>query len=363
MKIGIVGGGVFGLSAAWELAKNGHQVDLFERDLIPAPRAAGTDISKAIRLEYGDRCRQYSNLVGRAFDAWRKVEQSSGRRFFQQTGVLALATRFTPGEFEHDSYTTLSEMGFTLEIVAPKEGRKRWPMFAWDLLECAVANPLGGWLASSLAVEALADCARHQGAEILEECPVSKVGSGWLEAGERRFYDVVIVSAGAWIGRLLPELAGQVRVTRQRITFYRPNSKSFACPVWIHDPARSGWYGFPMNSEGIVKVALHTRSEEVDPDESREIDQAFLEESRNFVQRWLPGLDPATPVTGRCCFYTNSESGDFVIDRLDDQLWVAGCGSGHAFKFGPVLGELLVEALESGTTVFPFGAQSKGQTW
>ena len=65
------------------------------------------------------------------------------------------------------------------------------------------------------------------------------------------------------------------------------------------------------------------------------------------MTRWarlLPSLDPE-PVATERCVYDNSIDADFVLDRVGRV--VVGCGtSGHAFKFGPLLGELLADLAE-----------------
>ena len=59
------------------------------------------------------------------------------------------------------------------------------------------------------------------------------------------------------------------------------------------------------------------------------------------ARRLLPALDPE-PVATERCIYDNSADTDFVVDRVGDV--VVGCGtSGHGFKFGPLLGELLAD--------------------
>ena len=62
------------------------------------------------------------------------------------------------------------------------------------------------------------------------------------------------------------------------------------------------------------------------------------------VHRLLPSLDPE-PVETERCVYDNSADTDFVIARTGNI--VVGCGtSGHGFKFGPLLGELLADLAE-----------------
>ncbi len=75
-------------------------------------------------------------------------------------------------------------------------------------------------------------------------------------------------------------------------------------------------------------------------------DPALLEVLTDAVRRLLPGLDPE-PVATERCVYDNSVDSDFVLDRVGNV--VVGCGtSGHGFKFGPLLGELLAD-LADGT--------------
>lgn len=363
MKIGIVGGGIFGVSTAWEAAKRGYQVELFERDELPSPRAASCDISKAIRLEYGQLTHLYAPLVERSFPLWRQAEELSGESFFHNTGVLALARDFSEGSFEHESWKQLREMGHESRILEPKEGRELFPQFHWDKLQVGTYNLQGGWLSAALATRSVARCAELAGARIFSKTKVDEVTEEGLRVeGENRSFDYVVVAAGAWASKLLPAFAKQIRVSRQRMTFYRPK-EGFEVPVWIHDPAESGWYGFPRNSDGIVKVALHQRSETVDPEESREIDEAFLVRSRDFVRSLLPGLDPDSLDGGQCCFYTNSPSGDLVVEKVRDGLYLAGLGSGHAFKFGPVLGQLVMDEIEQGEAGFTIKQASDEKTW
>ena len=73
-------------------------------------------------------------------------------------------------------------------------------------------------------------------------------------------------------------------------------------------------------------------------------DPALLAPLSTRSPRLLPSLDPR-PVATERCVYDNSSDADFVLDRVGRV--VVGCGtSGHAFKFGPLLGELLADLAE-----------------
>ncbi len=366
MRIAIVGAGVFGLASAWELCRREHQVHLFERSTIPAPDASSTDISKTIRLEYGAATERYAPLVTRAFERWREAERLTGDRVLHQTGVLFLVRRYRDGEFEFESHRQLVQMGHAVEVYSAAEAARRWPVFNWDGLEAGVFNPLGGWLASGKALTTLARCVRAVGGQIHEQCPVLEVDHHHLLTAQgQQTFDQVLVTAGPWVKTLLSDLDETVRISRQRITHYRPvEPKVHDYPVWVYDMANSGWYGFGANPEGVVKVALHARSESADPNCSRTIDQDFLATSREFVGDLIPSLGEAE-MSGHCCLYTNSPGGDFVLDRHPSGCLVAGCGSGHAFKFGPVLGELVADLVEHDRVdpAFRLGAEAVGETW
>jgi glycine/D-amino acid oxidase-like deaminating enzyme len=120
---------------------------------------------------------------------------------------------------------------------------------------------------------------------------------------------------------------------------------------WAADIATTGWYGFAYHA-GVVKVANHGPGVRVDPAAPRVADEAALPSFRAFFERALPDLVGAKKVLGRRCLYSDSFDGDFFIDRHPRRagLAVASGGSGHAFKFAPLLGELVADALERRTS-------------
>jgi sarcosine oxidase len=113
-------------------------------------------------------------------------------------------------------------------------------------------------------------------------------------------------------------------------------------------------YGLPVPDggphAGTYKVSHHTPGSAVhafDPTDPAPLagdDPALLALLQGAVARLLPSLNPQ-PVATERCVYDNSPDSDFVLDRVG--RIVVGCGtSGHAFKFGPLLGELLADLAE-----------------
>ena len=69
---------------------------------------------------------------------------------------------------------------------------------------------------------------------------------------------------------------------------------------------------------------------------------------RKFVHETFPALDDAPIVYTRICLYCDTNDGDFWIAPDPDRrgLIIATGDSGHGFKFAPVLGEIIADAVE-----------------
>jgi sarcosine oxidase len=130
-----------------------------------------------------------------------------------------------------------------------------------------------------------------------------------------------------------------VRVTQEQVQHYQARPGTGPWPSFIH---RHGLlhYGLETPGEGI-KVGLHQAGAEVDPDDRPKWNDEFERDMVDYVETWLPGLDP-TPVSRTLCLYTNTADDDFVIDRVGPVVVGSPC-SGHGFKFTPLVGRLLAD--------------------
>ena len=189
MKISIVGGGVFGLAAAWRLAVRGHEVEVLEADLIPASKAASRDISKAFRGGYGASTARYAPDVARARELWRDLESTTGRSVYHETGCLQICTRFDPGDFEREGFEALDQMGWPVAWLGLDELAERYPAFRLHGVVGGVLDSWGGWVDPMEALPALAEATELRGGRVRTSCAVTDLGdvSG----------DVVLVCAGA----------------------------------------------------------------------------------------------------------------------------------------------------------------------
>jgi glycine/D-amino acid oxidase-like deaminating enzyme len=356
VNVGIVGAGIFGLAAAIELRARGHDVLVVEQGQVPNERASSTDLSKTIRRAYGDNA-TYVELAERAAPKWRTWHERLGRGFYFQIGQLQIARDFHAGQRMRESYEYFQRRGDSLALLSVGEARTRFPQFAYDDADMCVFDPWAGYIASGRAVLDLARLAREEGVAIREETPAREV----VETGGRAEivlddttldFDRVVVAAGVWITRLVPSIGRQFRPTFQQMAFFEPvDHARFApgpLPAWGVDVETEGWYGHPLQAEGWVKVSNDLLGAVVDPDVPRQATPDFLESAREFVARRMPELARGRLVGSRACLYENTPDRDFLIDWAPSchQILVAGGGSGHGFKFGGSIGEVIADALE-----------------
>jgi glycine/D-amino acid oxidase-like deaminating enzyme len=326
----VVGSGVFGVAAAKELRRRNYDVTLLDPGPARRELAESTDISKIVRLDYGDD-ETYTRMTEDALDRWRS---SSVAKFFHETGVLFLSrSAFAPGGFEHDSYELLTRRGHRLDRLDRQALRRRFPAWTPEHLE-GYLNPAGGWAASGNVVLHLAREAEDAGARIVHGAIVarlvetdSRVTGVVTEAGDVLHSDFVVVAAGSWTPHLLPFAKDLFRTVGQPVFHLAsPDASRYGeglFPVFAADISRTGYYGFPQSTGGVIKIANHGVGRVMHP-ESTERKVTLEDEAgfRSFLREWLSDLSPAPLASTRVCV------------------------SGHAFKFAPLVGEWIADAVE-----------------
>ena len=334
MDVAVLGAGVFGAASALALAERGHRVVLYEAGTVPRPEAASTDLNKLVRMDYGTD-RFYRDLGAEAIDGWERWNLV--RPLYHGDGMLFLASSWAPGGFERDSHDLL------LEIGQPVERFDRVPLDAWRWDGPGYTSRRAGWAESARVVAWLVERAVAAGVTLREHT---------APRPDEVDADTVVVAGGVWSIALAPELRSLVRVVAQPVWVLAPTDpERWRAPrflPWAADIAGTGWYGFPATADGLVKIANHGPGTPIAPDAPRTLDPSADAALRTFLRARLPGLAEAPVVRRRTCAYTDVVDGDFVIDRSpsDPRLVFATGGSGHAFKFAPVLGELVANRVD-----------------
>jgi glycine/D-amino acid oxidase-like deaminating enzyme len=355
----IVGAGIFGLSGALALRQRNYEVTVVDPGPVPHPVAASNDISKMVRMDYGAD-RLYSLLAAEAIEGWRQWNDRWGREVYHEDGFLLLSSHsLDQGGFERDSYETLTGEGWALQRLEPGSIARRFPGWNAEHYVDGYLNPRAGWAEAAAATSYLAGDAAASGVTIRTGFTAASVlrdggrAVGVSDAGGAEVRaDQVVVAAGVWTPVLLPELQGFMSLVGQPIYYFRPpDPERFRgphFPPWGADLPRSGWYGFPANAEGVVKVSNHGPGHPVPSDAPRVLQPGDEAQVREFLSRSYPELANEPLADSKMCIYCDTWDGDFLIGRDPELegLVVATGGSGHAFKFTPALGRLVADAVE-----------------
>jgi len=354
----VVGGGIFGVTAALSLRRRGWQVTLVDPGPLPHPAAASTDISKVIRMDYGADD-FYMEAMERALLGWRQWSAVWPEPLFHEIGFSLLKhSPMQPASYEGASFALLQARGHQPERLDAGSIRRRFPAWSEAGLVDGYYNPQGGWASSGRVVAQLLAEAEQAGVDLRPGISLR----GWRIDGERVLgvrtdqgdlhADWSVLAAGAWTPALLPELAGCVWPVGQPVLHFRvPDLARFQSPefvTWAVDIAETGWYGFPALEDGTLKLANHGPGVRQAPGAGLQITAADEHKFRRFLAESLPDLAGAERIGARVCYYADSWDGDFYIDRVPGRsgLVVASGGSGHAFKFAPLLGDWIADAVE-----------------
>ena len=359
-KIIVVGAGINGVTAAIELKKRGRQVILIDPGPLPHPLAASTDISKAVRAAYGAD-EDYTKLAERSIRLWRKWNEEFGIELYHETGVMFVRRReMKPGDFEYESFKILQQRGHKVERMNSAQLWRRFPAWNPELFRDGVLEFEAGYAESGRAVATLIQRAGSIGVELRSSSRFAHLDEGdhriegiVLDNGERIAADRIVMAVGAWTPYLLPFTKKFFRASGQPVFHLKPSRPDLFAPerfpVFGADITSTGYYGFPLNRDGIVKIANHGAGHEMSPESpKRAVTSEDEENLRKFLSWAFPALAEAPIVYTRVCMYCDTHDGNFWIapDPEREGLVIAAGDCGHGFKFAPVLGEIIADAVE-----------------
>jgi sarcosine oxidase len=351
LSVGVVGAGINGLCTAWALARAGHRATVFDQGPIPNPLSASVDEHRLHRPFYGGDP-AYARLVLDTRAAWMRLSVDVGETVFVRTGSLALFIDDRNAEAVR-ARDTLAEMGEAFEILDAPEIARRWPFLVTNAVRWGLFGPQGGVLLADKAMAGLARVLPEGGVVLRPGAPVADVdpvaGTVRVVGEAPQAFDAVVVAAGAWIPRLMPAYRGRLAPRRVLVAYVEPPARY--AEAWTRAPGLHG-YGLPSGLWSIPPVAgtrlklaapPTTRTEE--PDRSRGVSPlevaALMDEHRGA----LHAIDEYRVLEARSCVYALNEGERFVAERVGPKGWVLSADSGHGFKFGPLTGELMADAL------------------
>ncbi len=360
----VIGVGGMGSAALYHLAKRGMNALGIEQFEIPHNFGSSHGITRIIRLAYYEDL-SYVPLLRRSYELWAELEGAFGEQLFFQTGSIDMGPE--DSDVFSGSLRSCIENGFEHEVLSSKQLTARFPGYRMPPETMAVFQPQGGLLAPERCISAHAELAAahgaviHSGARVLgwDLLPDERVEVR-TDAGVYRA-EKLVICGGAWAYKLAPDLGGKAVPERQVLIWFEPTRPEWfgldRFPVWNGQVEEGRFYGLPeFNPSGLtpgMKLGrYHHRDEICDPDEiDRQVyaeDEALL---RGFAERYFPDGAGATQDLVVCMF-ANTADEHWVLDTLPGlpQVSVAAGFSGHGFKMASVIGEVMADLAQNGTT-------------
>ncbi len=355
MKVIVVGAGIAGLSTAWSLVKRGHAVTLLEQGPIPNPLAASGDHHRIIRRAYGAHT-GYGRAITEAYAAWDELWGDLGAVHHDPRGFLCLSRE--AGDEAEEYREGLEAGGYPFELLDAAETVRRWPFLEPDTIRYGFFSAEGGALHCRHIAKGVAGWLRAHGADVRENARVASVdaaaGAVTLEGGERLAADRVVVTAGAWVLKLFPQLASDLVTWRTAVVYLEPPAD--LKPSWERAPVildvggRIDGYIIPPSGGAGLKfgTGLH-KMPSADADANRIPAPGEGEAIRDRFAPPFFRLDEYRVREVVTCAYTFTEDERFFGTGIGRTLVVSAC-SGHGYKFGAAVGRRVADAVEDGDT-------------
>jgi len=359
----VIGLGAHGSATVLALARRGLRVLGIEAGERGHELGSSGGHSRMIRRAYFEDP-GYLPLLSAAWDRWESLGAAVGEPLIEVTGGLYAGP--ADSEVFRGSVASARDQGLAHEVLDAAEIRRRWPVFTVEDEVGGLYDPGAGMIRPDRAIAVQLRLAEEAGAELrfseraIDWRPAQGGGGSGLkvetDAGILRTESLVI-AAGAWTGRFVPDLDLPLEVERLPVLWFEPaidptELSSGRLPVWLLDTDGGTFYGFPYDPAVGLKVSRHHSGEPCDPDSvDRSLHPADVGRVRAFSRRNMAAADGPLR-TSTVCLYTNTPDFHFVIDvhpSVSGVAFASAC-SGHGFKFAPIVGEILADLATTGST-------------
>jgi len=355
--VAVIGAGAFGGWTALHLLERGARVTLIDAWGPGNSRSSSGGETRVMRGTYGPD-QPYTELAARALKLWAKYERKWKRQFLHRCGVLWMAAGRDDG-FERGSVEMLRGARIKYQELSGAQLRKRWRQVNFEGIEWGIFEPECGYLDARASCAAIVEAfvaagGRYRQASVLGQGLEEPALRGLpLADGSQLKAHILVFACGPWLSQLFPNAIGSfVKATKQDVFF-------FGAPAGdgrFHDPNLPVWvdhrdkfrYGIPGSDRRGFKIADDTRGPDFDPTNGeRIINPETLKDIREYVGFRFPALRDAPLIETRVCQYEQTPDSHFIVDRhpANENVWLLGGGSGHGFKHGPAIGEMMAELI------------------
>lgn len=351
----VVGGGIVGASTAYSLVKQGQNVLLIDQFEPGHNQGSSHGDGRIIRFNYTEAI--YVEMAMQVYPLWADLATDSGENFIIESGLLEY------GDAERKEIAITEEVmekyDIPYERLSPSQAQERFPQFTFEEDSQVLFQPGGGVVRATSAVKALWRLVQEKGGTTLTGKRIESVSAEknrvtvTIENGETIEAKNLVLTAGGWTKKLTSQLNLDLPLTvTQEVLAYFPakdttvNHQAGTMPGMIdynvYDGIDPHFYSLPMVETQGVKMGRHHAGSEIDADNERYIDHEVVETMKRQIIRRYPNLIPE-PFDLQSCLYTDTPDYHFILDKHPqyDNVTIGAGFSGHGFKFGPLLGEIL----------------------
>ncbi|MDB5244697.1 MAG: sarcosine oxidase [Parcubacteria group bacterium] len=369
----VVGLGAMGSATVYQLAKRGASVIGIDQFKSPHNLGSTHGDTRITRQAIGEG-EEYVPLALRSYEIWRELEKETGKQLLTISGGLIIESKqpkISHGQFYflQNTIDVARKYDIAHSVLSIDELRTRFPQLHFKDDEWGYYEEEAGFLRPEVCVQTQLDLAEKAGAdlhfnEMFLEFKSLPDGTVSVKTNTNEYIaQKLILSAGPWIGELLPQYKDLFKVYRQvmfwfdvegSIDPYLPGT----FPVFMIQPKDGNeFYGFPAvdGEGGGIKAASEELLVTTTPSEvNRDVtDQEKQDMFEKYLRPYLPGIKNKC-LKAVSCLYTVTPDSGFVIDTLlgQESVMVASPCSGHGFKHSAAIGEALSQwALEGKSTI------------
>ncbi len=348
-RVVVLGLGITGSSIAAALARQGWAVTGIEQ-FAPLHERGSSHGDTRIYRRIPHEGAIYVELAARAWDGWLDWSESAHEDLLVPCGGIDAGPADSPIVMEAEALCRL--YGQDHELFGGAAFNRRFPHFSLPSNWKVVYQRSSGIVRPDATRRFLHAMAKAEGAKLMHDTRATldlSTADVYVE-GEPLTSDFLIVAAGSWLSKILPDLPLVPRPERRVMAWYRPiaveNLTDGRLPVFILD-ADGGWYGMPT-PDGAVKIGhdKHLR-QLIDPDDPPgPPDAADAARLAGCIASYFTGFSE-TPSALKPCIYTLADDHHFVIDwhPMHSRILIFSCCSGHGFKYAPEYGAIAADLL------------------
>jgi sarcosine oxidase subunit beta len=347
----VIGGGIMGLSSAFQLSRRGLKVAVLEKSIIGAGSSGKS--SAIIRQHYSNETTASMALHSlRVFQNFEDIV--GGECGFRETGFLAL-TRVKDVQGLKENIQLQRAVGIQTELIDRVGVLEVMPVLETSDLGGAAYEPEAGYADPNLTLSSYAAALRRLGGRILQETAVTGVrmlagAVHGVDTSHGTFASPIVVNcAGPWAARVgaYAAISLPIRSCRVQVGFFkRPPGHRMGHPV-IADFAHGVYWRDETGALTLVgRIDPAEADAVVDPDDYSEgVDVAFMADAGGRLVSRYPAMEQSQSAGGYGALYAITPDWHPIIDELLPNSGFYCCAgfSGHGFKLGPAIGEMVAD--------------------